>query len=69
VQKRLFVGSPIAGKRAAVLMSMIASCKANMVEHLAWLRDVLTQLPLGTAPQASPIASDYLRNCHSELDG
>ena len=47
----LFVGSPIAGARAAGLMSMIASCKANMVEPFAWLRDVLTQLPLGTSPE------------------
>lgn len=41
----LFVGSVPAGHRAAVLMSLIASCKANEVEPWAWLRDVLTQLP------------------------
>ena len=40
----LFVGSPLAGQRAAVLMTMIASCKENMVEPWSWLRDVLTQL-------------------------
>ena len=28
-------------------MSLIASCKANLVEPWAWLKDVLIQLPLG----------------------
>jgi hypothetical protein len=46
----MFVGSPQAGRRAAVLMSLIASCKCNFVEPWAWLRDVLTQLPLGADP-------------------
>lgn len=47
----LFVGSPTAGHRAAILMSLIAGCKANHVEPWAWLRDVLTQLPRGAAPE------------------
>ena len=45
----LFVGSPVAGHRAAVLMSLIASCKANHVEPWAWLRDVLRKLPAGAS--------------------
>ena len=40
----LFVGSRKAGERAAVLMSLVASCKANHVEPWAYLRDVLTRL-------------------------
>ena len=44
----MFVGSKPAGHRAAILMSMIATCKANLVEPWAWLKDVLIQLPLGT---------------------
>ncbi|MCA9202654.1 MAG: IS66 family transposase [Planctomycetales bacterium] len=43
----LFVGSAKAGQRAARLMSLVASCKANRVEPWAYLRDVFTQLPLG----------------------
>jgi len=43
----IFVGSKPAGHRAAILMSLIASCKANLVEPWAWLKDVLIQLPLG----------------------
>lgn len=44
----MFVGSKPAGHRAAILMSLIATCKANLVEPWAWLKDVLIQLPLGT---------------------
>lgn len=46
----LFVGSSLAGDRAAKLMSLVASCKANRVEPWAYLRDVFTRLPLGTDP-------------------
>ena len=46
----LFVGSPVAGTRAAKLMSLVASCKANRVEPWHYLRDIFTQLPLGTDP-------------------
>ena len=45
----LFVGSKAAGQRAAILMSLIATCKANLVEPWAWLKDVLTQLPRGVS--------------------
>ncbi len=40
----LFVGSERAGQRAAVLTSLIASCKNNFVEPWAYLKDVLTRL-------------------------
>ena len=40
----LFVGSPAAGCRAARLMSLVASCKANRVEPWAYLRDLFKQL-------------------------
>lgn len=40
----LFVGSERAGQRAAVLTSLIASCKNNLVEPWAYLKDVFTQL-------------------------
>lgn len=48
----LFVGSPLAGNRAAKLMSLVASCKANRVEPWAYLRDIFTRLPLGADPNA-----------------
>lgn len=39
----LFVGSELAGHRAAVLTSLIASCKNNLVEPWAYLRDIFDQ--------------------------
>ena len=41
----LFVGSHAAGDRAAILASVIASCKENETEPWAYLRDILTRLP------------------------
>jgi len=41
----LFVGSPAGGRRAAVLFSLVASCKANGVEPWAYLNDLFTHLP------------------------
>jgi transposase len=46
----LFVGSPDAGKRAATLMSLIASCKLNSVEPWAYLKDIFTRLPAVATP-------------------
>ena len=41
----LFVGSAEAGRRAARLMSLVASCKENHVEPWAYLRAVISTLP------------------------
>ena len=41
----LFAGSDEGGKRAAVIYSLIQSCKRNGVEPFAYLRDVLQRLP------------------------
>ena len=41
----LFVGSPQAGSRAAVLMTLIESAKLCDVDPWAYLNDVLTKLP------------------------
>ena len=43
----LFVGSPLAGRRASVLMSLLGSCKENHVEPWAYLRSVFSELPRG----------------------
>jgi transposase len=40
----LFLGSDRGGKTAAILFSVMASCKANQVEPFAYVRDVLTRL-------------------------
>jgi transposase len=41
----LFIGSPLAGERAAVVMSLLQSAKLNGHEPWAYLTDVLTRLP------------------------
>ena len=46
----LFVGSPAAGGRAAILMSLIASCKRNGVEPWAYVKDVLGRLAVEPPP-------------------
>lgn len=58
----LFVGSKPAGQRAAVLMSLIASCKNNDVEPWAYLRDVFTQLASGSADLQSLLPDRWLAN-------
>ena len=41
----LFVASRTGGRRAAILLSLVASCKANQVEPWAYLRDIFSRLP------------------------
>jgi transposase len=42
----IFVASHTGGDRAAILFSLVASCKANQVEPFAYLADLFEQLPL-----------------------
>ena len=41
----LFIGSELAGERAAVVMSLLQSAKLNGRDPWAYLKDVLTRLP------------------------
>ena len=41
----LFCGSESAGQRAAAIMSLLATAKANGFDPYAWLTDILTRLP------------------------
>jgi IS66 C-terminal element/Transposase IS66 family len=41
----LFAGSKQAGERAAAIMSLIETAKANNVDVLSYLTDILTRLP------------------------
>jgi transposase len=41
----LFAGSPNGARRAALIYSLIETCKLNSVEPYAYLKDVLTRLP------------------------
>ncbi len=41
----LFAGSPSGARRAALIYSLVETCKLNAVEPYAYLKDVLTRLP------------------------
>ena len=41
----LFIGSELAGERAAVVMSLVQSAKMHGHDPWAYLKDVLTRLP------------------------
>ena len=41
----LFIGSQLAGERAAIMMSLLQSAKLNGRDPWAYLKDVLTRLP------------------------
>lgn len=59
----LFVGSESGGRRAAILLSIIASAKHCHVEPWAWLSDVLSELPVRLASASAtgpPDLSDLL---------
>ena len=45
----LFAGSDVGGKRAAILYSIIETCKQNAINTFDYLRDVLTRLPTQAA--------------------
>ena len=47
----MFCGSDRGGQRAAVMYSLIATCRMNDVDPEAWLRDVLARLPEHPARQ------------------
>jgi transposase len=47
----LFIGSPKGGQTAAILFSVLASCKRHEVEPWAYLRDVLQRLAMPATPE------------------
>jgi transposase len=54
----LFFGNDRGGRTAAILYTLMASCKANAVEPWAYLYDLLRRLPLITGLGSAPLAED-----------
>ncbi|MBL9165513.1 MAG: transposase domain-containing protein [Planctomycetaceae bacterium] len=54
----LLMGSDNGDKAAAVLYGIIASIKANQVEPIAYVRDLLTQSSLNTPPEVATLLPD-----------
>ena len=51
----LFIGEAEAGERAAILYTLIESCRSHGLDSFAWLRDVLTRLPTMAVSQISKL--------------
>ena len=47
----MFVGSELAGQRAAIVMSLVQSARLNGHDPWAYLRDVLQRLPTQRSSQ------------------
>ena len=62
----LFLGNDRGGRTAAILFSIMASCKANQVEPWAYLRDVLCQLSYASPPAAATLLPDAWLAAHPE---
>lgn len=64
----LFIGEAEAGHRGAILYTIVESCRRRGIEPLAYLRDVLTQLPTMTISQVQNITPQAWANAqrHSE---
>jgi len=60
----LFVASENGGRRAAILFSLVASCKANQVEPFAYLRDVFTRMPTQPADSLDELLPDVWLASH-----
>ena len=55
----LFIGAAEAGQRAAILYTIVQSCRSRGLNPMAYLRDVLTRLPAmhtGQIPEVTPEA-------------
>ena len=54
----LFLGNDVAGRRAGVLLSLVATCQRHGVDPLAYLKDVLTRLPTQSQERLSELLPD-----------
>jgi len=59
----LFVASKTGGNRAAILFSLVASCKANQVEPFAYLQSLFQELPARRGDSAANL-DDLLPGPH-----
>jgi transposase len=62
----LFVATATGGRRAAILLSLVASAKANQVEPWAWLEDLFTHLPATPADALDHLLPDRWLATHPQ---
>ena len=54
----LFVGSDRGGRTAATLYSLVGTCKRQLIDPFAYLKDILERLPTLPAEQLSELLPD-----------
>jgi len=54
----LFIGAAEAGQRAAVLYTVVESCRRHRLDPMAYLRDILTRLPAMTTRQIPEVTPE-----------
>ena len=59
----LFIGSELAGKRAAVVMSLLQSAKMHGHDPWAYLKDILTRMPTQLNSRNRGVAAPPLAAC------
>ena len=59
-----FLGSETGGRTAAVLYSLVSSCKRLRIDPFAYLRDVLTRLPSASETELDELLPDRWIKAH-----
>ena len=61
----LFCGSDAGGERAAILYSVVATCKAHGIDPWAYLRDVLERIPTHPNRQRAELLPRQWKAAHT----
>jgi hypothetical protein len=61
----LFCGSDEGGRRAAILYSVVATCKAHGIDPWAYLRDVLERIPTHSNRRRAELLPRHWKTLHT----
>jgi transposase len=61
----LFTGSDSGGKRAAIVYSLVATCKLHDIDLFVYLRDVLKRLPSNPINQIQDLLPHNWKKAHA----
>jgi transposase len=62
----LFIGAAEAGERAAILYTIVESCRRREIDPFAYLREVLTRLPRMTTSQTHEVTPEAWTKAHKQ---
>jgi hypothetical protein len=57
----MFAGSHSAAQRAAILYSLLGTCKAHGIDPYTWLKDVLERLPTHPINRIKELLPQYYK--------